>query len=117
MLVLSPQCIIELRPAGMRPARRSPLAPAAGGPLFRRGILRADMAATLKDIETRLLGVMPVEPIDRHSHALAIASVVFESRRQAARNRQAKIAVTREQSEMTREFTRLLKDRMHQSRA
>ena len=75
------------------------------------------MAATLKEIETRLLGVVPVEsPIDRHSHALAIASVVFESRRQEARNTQARIEARREQSEMTRELTRLLKERLRQNR-
>ena len=76
------------------------------------------MAATLKEIETRLLAVMPVEStIDRHSHALAVASVVFESRLQAARSRQAKIAKTRANSDMTRELTRLLKDRMREQRS
>ena len=60
---------------------------------------------------------MPVEsPIDRRSHALAIASVVFESRRQAARNTQARVEAMREQSEMTRELTRLLKERLRQNK-
>ena len=75
------------------------------------------MAATLKEIESRLLAVMPIEStIDRPLHALAIASVVFQARRQAARNRQAKIASTQTHMELTRELTRLLKDRMREQR-
>ena len=73
------------------------------------------MAPTLREIETRLLAVMPIEStIDRPSHALAVASVVFEARRQAARNRQAKIASARTHVETTAELTRLLKDRMRE---
>jgi len=73
------------------------------------------MAATLKEIETRLLSVMPVEsPIDRPSHALAVATVVFEARRQVARRRQATIARTQAHSETTRALTRLLKDRIRE---
>jgi hypothetical protein len=73
------------------------------------------MTATLREIETRVLAVMPVEStIDRSLHALAIASVVFQARRQAALNRQTKIASTQTHSEITRELTRLLKDRMRE---
>lgn len=74
------------------------------------------MAATLREIEARLLAVMPIEsPIDRPHHALAIASVAFEARRQAAADTRAKIANARAHSERAGELTRLLKDRMRES--
>jgi hypothetical protein len=70
---------------------------------------------TLKEIEQRLLAVMPIEStIDRPRHALAVASVVFAARRQKAGRRQAKIASTRAHSETTAELTRLLKQRMRE---
>lgn len=75
------------------------------------------MAETLKEIENRLLAVMPIQStIDRPHHALAIAAVVFEARRHAAVTRQAKIAGARAHSERAGELTRLLKDRMRDRR-
>jgi HPt (histidine-containing phosphotransfer) domain-containing protein len=71
------------------------------------------MVSSLKEIEGRLLAVMPLEStIDRAAHALAVASVVFEARRQAARRREDEIAETRAHSEMTRTLTRLLNERL-----
>jgi hypothetical protein len=71
------------------------------------------VASTLREIEARLLAVMPVEStIDRGFHALAVASVVFASRRRAALKRQAGIAETRAHAEMTRELTQLLRERI-----
>jgi hypothetical protein len=73
------------------------------------------VSATLKEIETRLLAVMPVEStIDRPRHALAVASVVFAARRRAAGRTQAKVASTRAHAETTAELTRLLKMRMRE---
>ena len=71
------------------------------------------MLLTLRDIESRLLAVMPPEStIDRPLHALAVASVVFEARRQAARLRAEEIAQTRAHAETTGELTRRLAERL-----
>jgi len=71
------------------------------------------MPATLKEIEARLLAVMPIEStIDRPLHALAVASVVFAARRHATDDRQERIARTRSRVETTEELSRLLRDRM-----
>lgn len=71
------------------------------------------MSATLREIEARLLAVMPIEStIDRPLHALAVASVVFAARRHAAGEMQESIETTRSQVETTEELTRLLRDRM-----
>jgi hypothetical protein len=71
------------------------------------------MPAALREIEARLLAVMPIEStIDLPLHALAVASVVFEARRHATGMRQERIATTRSQVETTEELTRLLRDRM-----
>jgi hypothetical protein len=73
------------------------------------------MAASLREIEARLLAVMPIEStIDRHQHALAVASVVFEARRRAVANARAQIASVRAHSERAGELTRLLRDRMRE---
>ena len=74
------------------------------------------MAATLREIEARLLAVIPIEStVDRPRHALAIASVVFEARRQATATRRATIASVRAHSERAGELTRVLKDRLRES--
>ena len=68
---------------------------------------------TLKEIESRLLTVMPVEStIDRPRHALAVASVVFEARKQAARLMEEEIAEIRVRAQRTEEFTRLVGERL-----
>jgi len=84
---------------------------------MRRQRLVESMSATLKEIEARLLAVMPFEStIDRPLHALAVASVVFAARRHATGERQETIATTRSQVETTEELTRLLRDRMWSAR-
>ena len=72
---------------------------------------RGWMALTLKEIESRLLTVMPLEStIDRPLHALAVASVIFEARRHAARLREEEIAEICLRAAMTDEFTKLVDD-------
>jgi len=71
------------------------------------------MPATLREIEARLLAVMPIEStIDRPLHALAVASVVFAARKHTTSDRRERIATTRSLVETTEELTRLLRDRM-----
>ena len=75
------------------------------------------MGATLKEIEGRVLAVMPVEStIDRAHHAHAVAFVVFEARRQAAIRRQEEIANTRTHLELTGDLIRHLKDHLWEGR-
>jgi hypothetical protein len=77
------------------------------------------MDATLRQIEGRMLAVMPVEStIDRVHHAHAVASVVIEARRQAARRMQEAVETTRARLELTNELIQNLKDRIsaHEAR-
>ena len=76
------------------------------------------MASTLREIEDRVLAVMPVEStIDRAHHARVVAQVVFAARRQAAGKRQAEIERSRAYLQSTGELIRQLKDHMHEHRA
>jgi len=79
----------------------------------RRRTVVAHRVATLREIEGRLLAVMPLEStIDRPLHALAVASVVFEARRRASGITRDEIAKTRAHLEMTGDLARLLRLRM-----
>jgi len=76
------------------------------------------MAETLREIENRLLAVMPIEStVDRPVHALAIASVVFQARRQSTARTGERIAKTRVHVNLSRELTRLLKRQMKERSA
>lgn len=76
------------------------------------------MTRALREIETRLLSVMPMEStIDRVLHARTIAYVVFEARRQATGRTQKQVARTRKHLQATTELIRRLKNRMREQAA